>query len=129
MGKSLSKTKTNRQPIPSFSNLPHLAFSVCPFFIFSFVSFTIFFTSSLAQNKGARLNIQLDEHILNPIGQTLPKDASKLVGLLFNSMPLELFDPNRLQMDVTYLDAELRIVRYTGGSGKLEGVRNIFVRV
>jgi len=79
-------------------------------------------------NQGARLNVQLDEHILNPGGKTLPKDPSRLVGLLYNAIPTELFDPNQLGMDTTFLDVDLRIMRFTGDS-KFEGVRNIFVRL
>jgi len=70
----------------------------------------------------------LDEHILNPGGKTLPKDPSRLVGLLYNAIPTELFDPNQLGMDTTFLDVDLRIMRFTGDS-KFEGVRNIFVRL
>jgi hypothetical protein len=42
-------------------------------------------------------------------------------------MPREIFDPTDHAMDTTYMDADLRIVRYTGPI--FEGVRNIFVRI
>lgn len=47
-------------------------------------------------------------------------------GLLHRALPKEIFDPNGHAMDTTYLDVDLRIVRFTGVTH--EGVRNIFMR-
>ena len=56
----------------------------------------------------------------------MPKDVETLVGLIHRAMPKEMFDPNDHAMDTTYLDGDLRIVRYSGA--KFEGVRDIFIR-
>ena len=78
-------------------------------------------------NQGARMVVDLEDHILEPDrGSRIPKDVPALVGLLHRSMPKELFDPSDHAIDTTYLDVDLRIVRYTGP--RLEGVRDIFIR-
>ena len=78
-------------------------------------------------NQGARMVMELQDHVLNPsTGSKIPKDVPSLVGMLHRNMPKEMFDPNNHAMDTTYLDGDLRIVRMTGP--KFEGVRNIFVR-
>jgi len=78
-------------------------------------------------NQGARMIMDLDEHILQPArGSKIPSNFQGLVGLLHRSMPKELFDPSEHAMDTTYLDADLRIVRYTGP--RFEGTRDIFIR-
>lgn len=65
--------------------------------------------------------------VLRPAtGSTVPSDVPTLVGLLHRAMSNELFDPTGCAFDTTYLDGELRIVRYAGE--KNEGVRNVFVR-
>jgi len=79
-------------------------------------------------NPTGRIILSLENHILKPIGYNLPSDVPKLVSMLFKSMPNELFDPNQLGMDTTFLDENLRIVRMTGGGETFEGVRNIFIR-
>jgi hypothetical protein len=78
-------------------------------------------------NQGARMVVDLDEHILKPTtGSKIPKDVPELVGRLHKAMPKEMFDPQDHAIDTTYLDADMRIVRMTGP--RLEGVRDIFIR-
>mmetsp|Transcript_32732 Transcript_32732/g.72178 ORF Transcript_32732/g.72178 Transcript_32732/m.72178 type:complete len:330 (-) Transcript_32732:648-1637(-) len=78
-------------------------------------------------NQGARMNIDLRDHVLELArGSKVPQDVQGLVGMLHGAMPSELFDPNELAMDTTYLDGDVRIVRLTGD--RLEGVRNVFIR-
>ncbi|KAG7365295.1 plastid lipid-associated PAP/fibrillin family protein [Nitzschia inconspicua] len=78
-------------------------------------------------NQGARMVVDLDDHVLELAkGSAVPKDVQGLVGLLHRAIPKELFDPNDHAMDTTYLDGDLRIVRMTGP--RLEGVRDIFIR-
>jgi hypothetical protein len=78
-------------------------------------------------NQGSRMVLDLEEHLLEPAnGSKIPSDIPALVGLLHRAMPKELFDPTDHAIDTTYLDFDLRIVRYTGP--RLEGVRDIFIR-
>jgi hypothetical protein len=78
-------------------------------------------------NQGARMLLTLQDHVLKPSrGSPIPQDVQALVGLLHRAMPKELFDPSEHAADTTYLDGNLRIVRYTGP--RLEGVRDIFIR-
>jgi hypothetical protein len=78
-------------------------------------------------NQGARMVMELEDHVLKPArGSKIPQDVPALVGLLHQIMPKELFDPNDHAMDTTYLDGDMRIVRMTGP--KFEGVRDIFIR-
>lgn len=82
---------------------------------------------SYSINQGARMVVDLDDHILKPArGSKIPKDVEALVGRLHRAMPKEMFDPQAHAMDTTYLDADLRIVRMTGP--RFEGVRGIFIR-
>lgn len=82
---------------------------------------------SYSINQGARMVVDLDDHVLQLAkGSAVPKDVQGLVGLLHRAIPKELFDPNDHAMDTTYLDGDLRIVRLTGP--RLEGVRDIFIR-
>jgi hypothetical protein len=60
-------------------------------------------------------------------GSDVPPNVPQLVRMLQRHTPLSLFDPDGAAMDTTYLDADVRIVRYTGMS-RLEGVRDVFVR-
>jgi hypothetical protein len=59
-------------------------------------------------------------------GSARPNNASQLVHWLQRSLAKELFDPTQHAVDTTYLDANVRIVRYSGP--RFEGVRNVFVR-
>ena len=59
-------------------------------------------------------------------GSALPNDTQELVGLIHRAMPTEMFDSSDLATDTTYLDTDIRIVRFTGA--RHEGVRNIFMR-
>jgi hypothetical protein len=78
-------------------------------------------------NQGARMIVSLQDHVLKLApGSVVPDDVEGLVGLLHRSMPKELFDPSEHGVDPTYLDADMKIVRYTGP--RLEGVRDIFIR-
>ena len=82
---------------------------------------------SYSIKAGSRMSVILNDHELRPNwGSTIPIDIPKLVGYIHNAIPNELFDPNYHSFDTTYLDANLRIVRWTGP--KNEGVRNIFIR-
>jgi len=76
-------------------------------------------------NQGARVLLDLQEHVLQPKGK-IPDNVPALVGLLHRAMPKELFDPSEHATDTTYLDGNLKIVRYTGP--KFEGVRDIWIR-
>jgi len=76
---------------------------------------------------GARMVLELQDHVLKPArGSAVPADVPKLVGTLHRAMPKELFDPSEHAVDTTYVDADVRIARYTGP--RLEGVRDIFIR-
>ena len=79
-------------------------------------------------NQGARMTINddLDLGIELSKGSDVPKDTQGLVGLIHRAMPTELFDSTSLAMDTTYLDTDIRIVRFTGS--RHEGVRDIFMR-
>jgi hypothetical protein len=78
-------------------------------------------------NQGARMVVNLEDHVLQPSkGSKIPQDVPALVGLLCRALPKELFDPSEHAMDTTYLDGDLRIVRMTGP--RFEGVRDIFMR-
>jgi hypothetical protein len=78
-------------------------------------------------NQGARMIVDLEDHLLQPArGSAIPQDVQGLVGYLHRAMPKTLFDPSDHAMDTTYLDVDLRIVRYTGA--RLEGSRDIFMR-
>jgi len=78
-------------------------------------------------NQGARMVVDLEDHVLQPSrGSSIPRDVPALVGLLHRAMPKELFDPSEHAVDTTYLDDDLRIVRYTGP--RLEGIRDIMIR-
>jgi hypothetical protein len=88
------------------------------------------FASSMTYkiNQGARMTINkdLDLGIELSRGSVVPKDPQGLVGLINRAMPTELFDSTDLAMDTTYLDTDIRIVRFTGS--RHEGVRDIFMR-
>jgi len=83
---------------------------------------------SYSIKAGSRMSsVTLNDHELRPDwGSKIPIDIPKLVGYIHDAMPDELFDPNYHSLDTTYLDANLRIVRWTGPRN--EGVRNIFIR-
>jgi hypothetical protein len=82
---------------------------------------------SYSINQGARMVLELNDHVINLAkGSTVPKDVEGLVALLYKAIPTELFDPNEHAMDTTYLDGDLRIVRMAGP--KFEAVRDIFIR-
>lgn len=81
-------------------------------------------------NQGARMTLApSDDHNLQielSKGSAVPDDTEGLVGLIHRAMPTELFDASDLAIDTTYLDTDIRIVRFTGV--RHEGVRNIFMR-
>lgn len=90
-----------------------------------FGRFVVNFAYSI--NQGARMVAELKGHsILPDVGSRIPADVPKLFGSLARAMPREVFDPDEHALDTTYMDADLRIVRYTGP--KHEGVRNVYVR-
>lgn len=76
---------------------------------------------------GSRLFLNVKDRVLKVASRTLPEDVHGLVNKLQLSIAEEFFDPCHLGVDTTFLDADMRIVRYTG-SKRLEGVRNIFIR-
>lgn len=109
----------------------------------------------IGSNGAARMKMKLENHAIKlGKGSRLPSgdEVQKIVGMIHNTMPKELFDPNGLGMDTTFLDANLRIVRLTANIAeengvlimedgeteeefmerrkllKYEGVRNIFIR-
>ena len=88
------------------------------------------FKSSLTYgiNQGARmtLNDDLDLQINLRKGSNVPSDVQDLVKKIHSAMPSELFDPSNLAIDTTYVDVDLRIIRYTGE--RHEAVRDIFIR-
>mmetsp|Transcript_8156 Transcript_8156/g.9508 ORF Transcript_8156/g.9508 Transcript_8156/m.9508 type:complete len:282 (+) Transcript_8156:90-935(+) len=81
-------------------------------------------------NQGARMTLgDEDDHDLSITlgkGSGIPSDTEGLVGLIHRAMPTEMFDASDLALDTTYLDTDIRIVRFTGK--RHEGVRNIFMR-
>lgn len=81
-------------------------------------------------NQGARMTIGDEEshnlQIKLSKGSQVPTNPEELVGLIHRAMPTEMFDPTNLAMDTTFLDTDIRIVRFTGE--RHEGVRNIFMR-
>lgn len=106
--------------------LPPSSSSSLPTPIFD-ASGTFSIKCSYSINQGARMVIDLDDHVLELAkGSAVPKDVEGLVGLLHRSVPKEMFDPSDHAMDTTYLDGDLRIVRMTGP--RLESVRDIFIR-
>lgn len=88
------------------------------------------FSSELSYdiNQGARITLdeELDLKIELTKGSDVPSDPEGLVGLIHRAMPTEMFDASELALDTTYVDTDLRIVRFTGK--RHEGVRNIFMR-
>jgi hypothetical protein len=109
----------------------------------------------IGSNGAARMQMKLENHAMKLAkGSRLPsgEEVQQIVGMIHNSMPTELFDPNGLGMDTTFLDTNLRIVRLTANIAeengvlimedgetekefkerrkllKYEGVRNIFIR-
>jgi PAP_fibrillin. len=79
-------------------------------------------------NQGARMTMKEDHDLTIQLGKgsKVPKDPQGLMGLIHRAMPTEMFDSSNLAMDTTYLDTDIRIVRFTGS--RHEGVRNIFMR-
>lgn len=81
-------------------------------------------------DQSTRMKIALGAHTVNEIkGEIKPDNdvVQTLFSMLMRALPFELFDPNDLFLDTTYVDGDIRIVRHSGKL-KLEGVRNIFVR-
>jgi hypothetical protein len=89
-------------------------------------SFTVKNTYKI--NQGARMTIHTDHDLKIELskGSQVPSDVPGLVGLIHRAMPTEMFDPSDLAIDTTYLDTDIRIIRFTGL--RHEGVRNIFMR-
>lgn len=110
---------------------------------------------SIGSNGAARMQMKLENHAIKLAkGSRLPSgdEVQTIVGMIHNTMPKELFDPNGLGMDTTFLDTNVRIVRLTANIAeedgvlimedgeteedfmerrkllKYEGVRNIFIR-
>ncbi len=88
------------------------------------------FSASISYNinQGARVTFSEDHDLAVNLakGSSVPQDVEGLVGLIHRAMPTEMFDPSGLAMDTTFLDPDLRIVRFTGS--RHDGVRNIFIR-
>ena len=118
----------------------------------TFGTMNIINSYSIGNQGAARMQMSLLDHAIKlSRGSKLPStdDIPKLVGLIHNAMPSELFDLNGLGLDTTFMDGNLRIVRLTANFGeqndenveldseamkkklellKYEGVRNIFIR-
>mmetsp|Transcript_18557 Transcript_18557/g.50727 ORF Transcript_18557/g.50727 Transcript_18557/m.50727 type:complete len:236 (+) Transcript_18557:286-993(+) len=90
-------------------------------------TFTIKCSYDVTPPAKLQLNMNRGDPVLQLAkGSQIPQDVEGLVGLLHRAMPAELFDPADHAMDTTFLDHELRMVRYTGS--KYEGVRDIWIR-
>ncbi|KAL7556750.1 hypothetical protein ACA910_008086 [Epithemia clementina (nom. ined.)] len=91
-------------------------------------TFTVQSSYEMAPQGSARFAWTLQDHVLQPAkGQKrLPHDCQALVGLLYRAMPTQVFDPSNHSADTTYVDATLKILRYTGPQH--EGVRDIWIR-
>jgi len=89
---------------------------------------TFSYKTAYVMKQGARMTIDVDHDMSLVLskGSQLPKDAQGLVALIRTAMPAEMFDASGSVMDTTYLDADIRIVRFDG-SGH-QGVRNIFMK-
>jgi hypothetical protein len=81
-------------------------------------------------NQGAaRMQISLRDHVIelgkgSKAHKSVVNDVPNLLRLIHKAMPTELFDPNHLGMDTTYLDSDFRIVRFTTmGNDQLEGLQ------
>ncbi len=85
-------------------------------------------TVSYNINQGTRMTLEDDHDLSISLGKgsKVPRETESLVGLIYRPMPTEMFDASNLAMDTTYVDTEIRIVRFTGS--RHEGVRNIFMR-
>lgn len=88
------------------------------------VSFDMFGTMSVKteyeiNNQGAaRMEVSLKDHLIelgkgSKAHKTVLNDVPGLVNKIRRAMPFELFDPNNMSMDTTYLDSDFRIVRFT----------------
>jgi len=58
--------------------------------------------------------------------QVKAQQARFIVGYLQRNLPREFFDPNNCMLQISFVDDELRIVKWLGK--KFAGVRNIFYR-
>lgn len=81
-------------------------------------------------NQSTRLFLTLKGHGLDNKSKRVPtgSEINGLIPRFIDGMTFELFDPNGLSMDTTYIDADMRIVRYTAEGRNSEGVRNVFLR-
>lgn len=84
---------------------------------------------SINNQGAARMQVSLNDHIIelgkgSKAHKSVVNDVPNLLRLIHKAMPTELFDPNYLGMDTTYLDSDFRIVRFTTmGNDKLEGIQ------
>ncbi|CAM9145923.1 unnamed protein product [Chrysoparadoxa australica] len=78
------------------------------------------------QQTGAMV-CELKGHRLLPAGGKVPTDPVNLVQDLQRVMTPTIFDPSGLSWETAYLDADIRIMK-VGGTDKLSGVRNVFIR-
>lgn len=106
-------------------------------------------TYTVGEQGAARMQMTLKNHAMQLNKGSKKPDMNNLptlVGMIQNAMPSELFDPNGLGLDTTFLDGNLRIVRITANLNensentdietvnealkkqKYDGVRNIFIR-
>ncbi|GJQ15760.1 hypothetical protein GpartN1_g7551.t1 [Galdieria partita] len=58
--------------------------------------------------------------------QVKTKEVRSIVGYLQRNLPREFFDPNNCMLQISFVDDELRIVKWLGK--KFAGVRNIFYK-
>eukprot|EP00871_Galdieria_phlegrea_P002692 jgi/Galph1/3423/GphlegSOOS_G2076.1 len=71
-----------------------------------------------------RMICQVLEYTLIPEGQVKLKEPQALVRQLQRSLPREFFDPRDALVETTYVDEDMKIVKWMGK--KFAGVRNIF---
>ena len=71
------------------------------------------------------LHLDLTDHVLTPVGGS-PADPMQLCGMLQRAVPPEVFMPEELDVHITYMDADLRVVECT--SRKYGTSKNIYSR-
>jgi len=89
------------------------------------------FTSNTPYNigQGSRISFgsQCDLSLSISKGSKSPKDPQMLVAWIRKVLPTEMFDPSNLALDTTFLDPDLRIIRFAG-STQYEGLRHVYIR-
>ena len=84
-------------------------------------SYTIVQGSRVSMGNDCDLSLSISK------GSKSPNDPQTLIAWIRKFMPSEMFDPTHLALDTTFVDPDLRIVRFTG-SKLYEGVRHVYIR-